>query len=394
MRLKLFAIVLLLVVGGAAIFVTLGGLPRSAAASTTFLTGTAAVADVTADVAATGSIAAATTWSLAFGAAPTTATASSSSSGATQDGTWTARTVTAKVGDVVKKGDVLATATNATLAADIVAAKNDWTAAELQRLQASDGYASAVTAGNTAAIRQARSSLLNARNGVASAHQKLLDLKSEATLNQLVAPADGTVTAVNVTAGADVPSGAAITVATSDYEVTAEVVESDIAAMRLQQPATVTISAIGADLDGIVTAIAPTASTSSGSSGGVVSYAVTVSLTKPPATLRPGMTADVTITTASASGVLAVPAAALRGAAGNYTVLVMTATGTPEAHAVTVGLITSSLVEIKTGLNAGDIVVTGTSSTQRSATGTGIGGGAGNFVVPGGGGFGGKGTNP
>jgi macrolide-specific efflux system membrane fusion protein len=394
MRLKLFAIVLLLVVGGAAIFVTLGGLPRSAAASTTFLTGTAAVADVTADVAATGSIAAATTWSLAFGAAPTTATASSSSSGATQDGTWTARTVTAKVGDVVKKGDVLATATNATLAADIVAAKNDWTAAELQRLQASDGYASAVTAGNTASIRQARSSLLNARNGVASAHQKLLDLKSEATLNQLVAPADGTVTAVNVTAGADVPSGAAITVATSDYEVTAEVVESDIAAMRLQQPATVTISAIGADLDGIVTAIAPTASTSSGSSGGVVSYAVTVSLTKPPATLRPGMTADVTITTASASGVLAVPAAALRGAAGNYTVLVMTATGTPEAHAVTVGLITSSLVEIKTGLNAGDIVVTGTSSTQRSATGTGIGGGAGNFVVPGGGGFGGKGTNP
>jgi macrolide-specific efflux system membrane fusion protein len=396
MRLKLFAIVLLLVVGGAAVFVTLGGLPRSAAASTTFLTSTAAVADVTNDVAATGSVASATTWSLAFGAAPTTATASSSSGAATQDGTWTARTVTAKVGDVVKKGDVLAIATNPTLAADIVAAKNDWTAAELQRLEASDGYDSAVTAGNTASIRQARSALLNARNGVASAHQKLLDLKSEATLNQLVAPADGTVTAVNVTAGADVPSGAAITMATSDYQVTAEVVESDIAAMRLQQPATVTISAIGADLDGIVTAIAPTASSSSGSSSSVVSYAVTVSLTKPPATLRPGMTADVTITTASASGVLAVPAAALRGAAGNYTVLVMTSSGTPEAHAVTVGLITSSLVEIKTGLSAGDIVVTGTSSTQRSASGTGIGGGGGNFVVPGGGGggFGGFGNKP
>ena len=119
MRLKLFAIVLLLVVGGAAVFITLGGLPRSASAATTFLTGTAAVADVSNDVAATGTIASSSTWSFAFGSAPTTATPSTT---ATQDGTWTASTVTAKVGDVVKKGQVLAIATNATLSADIVAA--------------------------------------------------------------------------------------------------------------------------------------------------------------------------------------------------------------------------------------------------------------------------------
>ena len=383
MRLKLFAIVLLLVVGGAAIFVTLGGLPRSAAAATTFLTGTAAVADVSDDVAATGTIASATTWSLAFGSAPTTAT-SSSSTAATQDGTWTVRTVTAKVGDVVTKDQVLATAANATLTADIVAAKNDWTAAELQRLQAQDAYDAATT---TSAIRQTRGTLLNARNAVASATAKYNDLKKAAALARLVAPEAGVVTAVNIVAGSDVPTGAAITVASTDYVVTAEVVESDVSSMKLQQAATVTVSAIGADLDGTVTAIAPTATASSGSSTGVVSYAVTVALTNPPAALRPGMTADVTITTASATGVLAVPAAALRGTAGNYTVLVMTAAGTPEARPVTVGLITSSLVEIKTGLSAGDVVVTGTSSTQRTTTGTG-GGGGGTFVVPGGGGGG------
>jgi hypothetical protein len=156
----------------------------------------------------------------------------------------------------------------------------------------------------------------------------------------------------------------------------------------------VTVSAVGADLDGIVSAIAPSAS--SGTSNGVVSFAVTVSLKDPPATLRAGMTADVTITTASASGVLAVPAAALRGAAGNYSVLVLGSSGTPEAKAVTVGLITSSLVEIQSGLTAGDVVVTGTSSTQRSTTGTGTGGGNGGFVVPGGGGGfgGGRAVNP
>ena len=389
MKLKLFVIALLLVVGGAAIFIALGGLPRGASAATTFLTGTAAVADVSNDVAATGTIASSATWSLAFGTAPTTATAASN---ATQDGTWTAKTVTAKVGDVVKKGQVLATATNATLTADITAAKNDSTSAALQVLQAQDAYDAATT---TSALRQTRASLLGAKNAAAAARAKVTDLKKSDALNRLLAPADGIVTAVNVVAGSDVPTGAALTLETTDYEVTAEVVETDIASMKLQQPATVTVSALGVDLDGTVTAIAPTSSTgSSASSGSVVSYAVTVALTKPPATLRPGMTADVTITTAAATGVLAVPAAALRGASGNYSVLVIGAAGTPEAHAVTVGLITSSLVEIKSGLTAGDVVVTGTSSTQRTTTGTG-GAGGGTFVVPGGGGgFGGRGTNP
>jgi len=97
-------------------------------------------------------------------------------------------------------------------------------------------------------------------------------------------------------------------------------------------------------------------------------------------------------TTASANGVLAVPAAAIRGAAGNYSVLVLT-NGTPEARVVTVGLMTSSLVEIKSGLSAGDQVVIGTSSQQRTGTTTNAGGGGG-FVVPDGGGFRGGVRNP
>jgi RND family efflux transporter MFP subunit len=385
MKLKVLAIVALLAVGGAALFVTLGGLPRSAAASTTYLTGTAAVADVSDDVAATGTVASATTWSLAFGAAPTTGDAS----GAAQDGTWTVATVTAKVGDVVKKDDVLATATNPTLAADVAAALNDWRSARLQLLQAQDAADAAST---TSSERQTQSALYSATNAVAQARTKLTDLQAAAALDRLVAPAPGIVTAVSVSSGVDAPSGAAITVASTDFQVTAEVVESDVASMRLQQPASISVAAIGASLDGTVTAIAPTASTSA--SGGVVSYAVSVALKDPPAELRAGMTADVTITTASASGVLAVPAAALRGGTGNYSVLVMTAAGTPEARPVTVGLITASLVEIKSGLNAGDVVVTGTSSTQRTTTGTGGGGANGGFVVPGGGGGRGFVTNP
>jgi superfamily II DNA/RNA helicase len=74
----------------------------------------------------------------------------------------------------------------------------------------------------------------------------------------------------------------------------------------------------------------------------------------------------------------------LTGTSGNYTVLVITAAGIPEPRPVTVGLMTSSLVEIKSGLNAGDVVVTGTASQQRAGTTTGTQGNG--FVVPGGGG--------
>ena len=381
MKIKLLAIVLLLVVGGAAVVVALGGLPRSAAAATTFLTATAAVTDVRDDVPATGSVASSTAWDLAFGADPVvsgSSDSSSSSNGSGDTGTWTVTDVGVKVGDTVTKGQVLATASNPTLAASIVAAKNSWTIAALQEDQAHDAYDNATT---DDALRAARTSWLNAKNQLASAHQTLVDLKATAAKRRLVAPAGGVVTAVSIAAGADASSGAAVTIASAEYEVTADVVESDIASMKLQQPATVRVAAIGETIDGTVTAIAPTAESSSGDNG-VVSYAVTVSLSKPPAALRAGMTADITITTASATNVLAVPAAAIRGIQGNYSVLVMTPAGTPEAHAVTVGLMTSSLVEIQSGLNAGDVVVTGTSSTQRTTNNANGGG----FAVPGGGG--------
>ncbi|HEY8437586.1 MAG TPA: efflux RND transporter periplasmic adaptor subunit [Candidatus Limnocylindrales bacterium] len=384
MKLKVLAILLLLAVGGAAVFVAVGGLPRSAAAATTYLTSTAAVADVTNDVAATGTVAAATTWSLLFGEAPTTGTATdSSASGSTPTGTWIVSDVKAKVGDSVTAKQVLATATNPSLAADIVAAKNSLTSAHLQLDAAQTAYDDA--SGDTA-VRQTRISLLNATNAYAQARQDLSDLQKTAARSALAAPAAGIVTAVNVTPGADAPSGAAITIDASTYQVTADVVETDVASVHQGQTAAVSIAAIGADLTGTVTAIAPTA-TSSSSSSSVVSYAVTINLTAPPATLRSGMTADVTVTTASASGVLAVPAAAIRGTTGNYSVLVLV-DGAPQVQPVTVGLMTSALVEVKSGLSAGDVVVTGTSSQQRSTTGTGFGPGGGGFVQGGGGGGG------
>jgi len=386
MRLKLLAILGLLVVGGAAIFVTVGGLPSSAAATTNYLTSTAAVADVSNDIAATGAIASSTSWKLVFGAAAGSTPSSQNGSPAT----WHVTAVKVKVGDRVKKGQVLATASNDDLQTAISAATNDVASAEIQLATADDAHTAATT---TDTLRQTWTQVLNARNGLAQAKSALANLKDQRVHNALVAPADAIVTVVNVTVGQDAPTAEAIDLSSVTFEVTADVVETDVASVQVGQAASITVAAVTADLTGTVSAIAPVALSSS-SSNGVVSYAVTVALKAPPPELRPGMTANVTITTASASGVLAVPAAAIRGTSGNYSVLVLTAAGTTESRPVTVGLMTSSLVEIKSGLNAGDVVVTGTSSQQRSGTTTTTPGGGGFVVNDGGGGFRGQGRAP
>ena len=133
---------------------------------------------------------------------------------------------------------------------------------------------------------------------------------------------------------------------------------------------------------GKVTAISPEASSDSS----VVSYPVTVTLDAVPATARSGMSADVTITIASATNVLTVPAEALRGTAGDYSVMVLDASGAPQRQAVDVGLVTNVGAEIKSGLTEGQAVVTGTTADRNGTTTT--GGFGGGVAIPGGG-FGG-----
>ena len=82
------------------------------------------------------------------------------------------------------------------------------------------------------------------------------------------------------------------------------------------------------------------------------------------------MTADVTITIASATNVLTVPAAALRGAEGDYRVQTLDASGQPDATPVTVGLVTSTSAEIKCGLTEGEAVVTGTAADRVATSGS------------------------
>jgi macrolide-specific efflux system membrane fusion protein len=369
MRWKLGAIVGLLAVAGVAVAGSLGVFRGSAAAGTTFLTATASTTDVTDEVTATGTVASTDSWDLSFGSTGSTVT-------------WPVSEVDVKVGDRVTAGETLAKAATTDLESQIVDAQRSARSAAIQLKQAQTALDDATT---TAATRQAKVGLYNAESAKSRADSALADLVAQRPLADLTAPADGIVTAVAIQAGADTPTGTAISVASASLEVSTSVVESDVASISIGQTATVTVSAVNATLQGTVSTIAPAASAGGGSNG-VVSYAVEISLDAPPTALRAGMSADVTIVTATASNVLAIPSRALSGSAGSYTVRVVADDGSVTTRAVTVGLITSSLAEIQTGLQAGERVVTGSSSTQltNQTNGRGLfGGGGAGVVVPG-----------
>jgi hypothetical protein len=115
------------------------------------------------------------------------------------------------------------------------------------------------------------------------------------------------------------------------------------------------------------------------SASGVVSYGIVISLATPPDGVAPSMTADVDITTASAESVLAVPVTAIGGEAGAYTVQVLDAPDRVRTVPVEVGLFTATLAEIRSGIDAGMVVVTGTATARDLVTTfpTGPGGGTG-----------------
>jgi multidrug efflux pump subunit AcrA (membrane-fusion protein) len=120
----------------------------------------------------------------------------------------------------------------------------------------------------------------------------------------------------------------------------------------------------------------------------VVTFAVQITLTNAPATVLSGMSASIAVTTAQATNVIAVPAIALLGSSGNYSVRVIAPDGSAQIVPVQVGLVTTSLAEIQSGITAGTTVSIGTVSARTSTTTT-TGGGVAIPAIGGGGGGGG-----
>ena len=94
---------------------------------------------------------------------------------------------------------------------------------------------------------------------------------------------------------------------------------------------------------------------------------MTISLIDPPATVRDGMTADVSVIVASKANVLELPSAAITYDRRRSPPSPSSRTASRRSHRVTTGLVGASTTEILTGVKEGDVVVEPTVSVTASA---------------------------
>lgn len=169
----------------------------------------------------------------------------------------------------------------------------------------------------------------------------------------LVSPVSGTVTAVDVTAGAAASAGdtAFVIAGLDSYNVVASVPVTDMPALKVGERASVLPNGTSTPVSGTVVAIGLVPN----STGSPTTYPVTIGLTGQPPGLHSGGYASVTITTARSSGV-SVPTSAVHGSGRSATVTVY-ARGQTHVTKVKVGTMGPVMTRIISGLTAGQKVV-------------------------------------
>jgi multidrug efflux pump subunit AcrA (membrane-fusion protein) len=335
-------------------------------------------------------------------------------------------TVSAKVGQKVKAGQVLATVNSASLAANVAQAEatESSAAAKLSTDQAASGTTTAQLTADETAVTAAENQVASAKNALAEAN--------------LTSPIDGVVATVNLSVGQQVSgsgssgsgnsggggSGAGssnagsagasssggsgsgsggssstqvVVISDSSYVVNGTVDDTEVGLVQSGDQAVIIPDGATTPVYGTVSSVGLIATTTSG----VATYPVTIAVTGNPGGLFAGASATVALIVKQLSNVTTVPTAALHFTSSGTVVYEMV-NGRQVAYPVTVGMTSGGQTQILTGLSVGTEVVvpatrtggTGTTGGTTRGTGGGFGGGGfgggGAFPV-GGGGFGGGG---
>ncbi|MEN3536382.1 biotin/lipoyl-binding protein [Microbispora sp. ZYX-F-249] len=309
----------------------------------------------------------------------------------------TVEAVLVETGDRVKKGQVLARIDDTAARESLEAARASLDAAEEADTSTASGY----------------SQYINARNAYRSAKRALAGTVIKAPFAGVVTAVNGAVggssgasggssqggqaqsqngsTGSAGSAGSGGSSGSAgsggfIEIADpARLRIVGNFTEADVGRIKVGQAATVSFDALaGVTASGKVTVVDPQPQTSNN----VVQYAVTISLTDVPSTVRLGQTATARVTVGEAADVLTVASAAVTTAGGRTTVTVLE-NGRQVVKRVEVGIKGDTTTEIKSGLREGDQVVRPRTSTTGGGGGIQFPGGGGGF----GRGFGGGGGN-
>jgi HlyD family secretion protein len=219
--------------------------------------------------------------------------------------------------------------------------------ARAQLAQAEANLAALQDGASDQQIAVAQAQLEQTRIALENARARLQD-------STLVAPFDGIVTAVRVSAGERVSGPVVELIDPSSIQVVLDVDEIDIGHIALGQQTQVTLESWPDQvLQGVVAAIAPKARTQQQ----IVTYQVHVDLQADQLPIRAGMTANADLTTAERTDVLLVPNRAITAdrQTGSYYVDRVEGEETSRVQ-VTIGLRDSQYTEVTSGLQAGDKV--------------------------------------
>jgi macrolide-specific efflux system membrane fusion protein len=339
-------------------------------ATVTYTTGTVQKMTLTTSVSGTGNI-----------SLPNTESVNPSISGKVAD-------LSVKLGDTVKKGDVLFTLYNPQLDVDVANAQIAYDKAVLAVDQARTSLVSAktsqastyrstagVVSGQqaTAAVTTATLEVESAETAVKSAEITLQDAEDNAAARTVTAGMDGVITTMSIENGDSLAGGTASASAPvvitdpSVYEATVTIAESDISSVEVGQKATLAFDSLtDVNLSGTVTRVDTVGTNSSG----VVSYSAVITPDVMESAVKSGMTVTATIITDTAADVLAVPSTAVKSSNGGSYVQILQ-NGVPSNVTVKTGLSGDSYIEITSGLTEGqEIVVSSTTASKSGSTTT------------------------
>ncbi len=220
-----------------------------------------------------------------------------------------------------------------------------------------------------AQIAGARSALVAAEEqvGVAQAEQTKINTMFDYT--RVTAPFAGVVTKRFANTGAMIQAGTASTTQALPLVRLSEngmlrlilpVPESEVPVVRIGKSVEVSVPTLHRTFAGRIARFA-----------GVLQFSTRtmeteVDVPNPQLTIVPGMYAEVSLPLSESLHALAVPVQALAGTDEKRIVLLVNAEGRVEERRVQVGIETSDSVEIKSGLQAGDLVVTGNRSQLKA----------------------------
>jgi len=245
--------------------------------------------------------------------------------------------------------------TNARLSAtqQITAAKNQINSTHAALLQAQATLAQLQAKAQTADLNAAQAQILSAQGQVDAATAALDN-------TVLKAPADGTITQVDIKVGEQATAMQEVMVLQdiNTLHVEAYVSEANVAYLKIGQPVEYTFDSLGPDrrFNGKILTINPASTVISG----VVDYLVKADFPNIPE-IKPGMTANMTILVESKSSSLAIPSSAVINQNGQQYIRLIDNPQTKTYHQVEIKTdlqADGGLVEVTAGLSEGQELVT------------------------------------